>query len=589
MLSDVPNKSPRRLGWILLAGACVAFGAWFGVWKVRNAPKLPALARYVRLPAIFDQVLHNAREKVRDNGYRPDDLRSLAHLYQANRLDAEALACYQIRTLASVLIAQDHYYLADIAQYQGDLERAGVELRAVLASEPSYLPARLQLADSLFKTGDDAGAEREYTAALAVDANQPQALFGLARIDLLRGNDDAAVAQLSGLMASHPEMTSGAGLLAQVFDRRGETAKAAAMTQWSRQKPEPAVPDPWMDSLLSDCYDTLRLSLKFEEDFESGQIEKAVPLLHRVEELDPQSPIPQLLRGWTFARDHQDDEAVQEYRKALEKGGDAEKICPYLVQSLLALGRVKEAAALLAEYSEKKPDSIPILIAYSDVAVRQGDSALARTLLSKVVLKEPYLYAANVNLAKILWAAGERDEAARCLVRITEVSANDVASRAQLAEYYLGKADPVSAIAPLEQAVAIKHTQESVRQKITSMLYLAYLQAGEAAGGRALDFVEKAIRLMPEQPSAYAVKASLCAQSKQYPAAADALAKLESLQPANPTVCLSLGDVLYQEGNGAEARRNWQKAFDLTSANDAALRTAIANRLNGPITEDTFR
>jgi tetratricopeptide (TPR) repeat protein len=427
---------------------------------------------------------------------------------------------------------------------------------------------------------------------LAIEADQPQALFGLARIDLLRGDDDAAVARLRGLMATHPEMTSGAGLLAQVFERRGETAQAAAMTQWSRQKPEPPVPDPWMDALLADCYDTLRLSLKFEEDFQSGQIEQAMPLLHRVEELDPQSPIPQLLRGWTYARDHHDEEAVQEYRKALEKGGDAEKICPYLVQSLLALGRVKEAAMLLADYSAKKPDSIPILIAYADVAVRQGDTGLARTLLSKVILKEPYLYAANVNLAKILWAAGDRDNAAQCLVRITEVSATDVAARAQLAEYYLGKADPVAAIAPLEQAVAIEHTQESVHQKITSMLYLAYLQAGgasEGRGGQALDFVEKAIRLMPDQPSAYAVKAGLCAQSKQYPGAADALGKLESLQPANPTVYLSLGDVLYEEGNASDARRNWQKALDLTSANDAGLRTAIANRLKGPITEDTFR
>lgn len=249
-----------------------------------------------------------------------------------------------------------------------------------------------------------------------------------------------------------------------MFDRRGETVRANAMRQWSRQKPEPVPDDPWMDALLADCYDVQRLALKFEEYYTSGDIDLAVPLLRRVEELDPKSPIPQLLRGWSQARDHNDAEAVREYRSALDKGGDPEKICPYMVQSLLALGRVSDAAALMAEFQAKKPDSIPILIAYSQVAVRQGDKALAKTLLAKVVEREPYLTSANMSLASMLWASGDRDGAARCLERVVQVDANDVASRALLGEYYLGKVDPVPAIPLLEQALALSHA-DSPAQK----------------------------------------------------------------------------------------------------------------------------
>jgi Flp pilus assembly protein TadD len=594
LMVDVTTKRPRRRGWMILACACAAVAAGFVVRKIKDAPRLPPDGAYERLPAIFNTALHAKRARVRENGFAPEDLRSLAHLYQANRLYGEARSCYRIRALAAALTAQDHYYLADIAQYQGDLEGAQSELRAVLAAEPRYLPARLELADSLFKSGKDAEAEKEYLAELSFDANQPQAQFGLARIELLRGDDAAAVARLERLMGTHPEMTSGAGLLAQVLDRRGETARAAAMTQWSRQQPEPVPADPWTDALLLDCYDLQRLALKFEEYFASGQIEQAVPLLHRVEELDPKSPIPQLLRGWTYARDHQDLEAVREYRSALEKGGDPEKICPYMVQSLFVLGKVPEAAALMADAYAKKPDSIPILTTYADVAVRQGDTATARRLLSKVVQKEPYLYAANANLAKILWAAGDRDAAAQCLERIARVSSGDVPSRALLGEYYLGKNDPVSAIAPLEEAAALERADAPAHKSLTSMLYAAYVRAGsdaaeKAAAGDALGFFDKAIHLSPDEAGAYALKAGFCAQTKQYPAAADALTKLAALQPANATVYLSLGDVVYQEGAVEDARRDWRKALELSAEGDADLRAALERRINGPITEDTFR
>lgn len=582
--------------WIAVCGACLAV-AVAGVLIARHrAMKVPGEASYGNQPALFNAALMGARGRVQSGGFEPDDVRGLAHLYQANRLNDEARACYDIlRGTGGGLTAKDHYYLADIAAYQGDLDRAQAELREVLKLDPQYLPAHLALSDALFKSGRADAASVEYQAILAMIPNQPQAMFGMARVDLLAGNDAAAIERLGALMTTHPEMTSGAGLLAQIFDRKGEAARATAMRRWSRQKPEPLPEDPWMDALLAHSYDIQRLSLKFEEYFTSGQIALAVPLLKRVEELDPTSPIPQLLRGWTQARDHNDAEAVREYRMALEKGADPEKICPYVVQSLLAVGKVSDAAGLMAEYYAKKPDSVPIMIAYSDVAVRQGDKALAKTLLEKVVEKEPFLASANLSLASILWATGERDEAARCLERVVQVSANDVASRALLSEYYLGKRDPLPAIPLLEQALALQHEDSAVQKNLTYMLFTAYILAGgtQEKKGQLADAVakyyDKAILLVPANPNGYARKASACAQLGQFGDAAEALEKLASLQPGNPTVYLSLGDVLYRGGNKEEARLNWQKALSLTATGNTDLRDAIGQRLNGPITEATFQ
>ncbi|HEX2855605.1 MAG TPA: tetratricopeptide repeat protein [Opitutaceae bacterium] len=560
-----------------------------------NHPSAQSRFRPENLPAQFDQALQRTRDEARAHKNDPERIRKLARLYHANRFYQEARTCYQeIATTRGGLNARDHYYLADIAQNENDLAVAQAELQAVLQTEPGYVPARLALAEALFKSGNADAAGKEYSAVLAIEPNHPQASLGLARIELQRGDEDAAVARLDELMIAHPESTSGAGLFAQVLERRGETDRAIAFSQWSLQKPEPIPPDRWMSELLTDLYDLQRLGLKFEDYFKTGQIAEAAPFLRRIEELDPQSAIPSLLRGWSEAQAHRDQEAVQQYRLALTKGGDPEKICPYLIQSLLKLGNVSEAAKLMADYSAKMPDSLPIAKAYSEVAIRQGSEKLARELLTKILEKEPYLQSENMSLAKILWSSGERDAAAKCLQRVAAVYAKDVPSRALLGEYYLGKADPFSAIKPLEQASAQVTAKTPAKDRLTALLGAAYFQAGnaETEKGRfaeAADSYEKASRIAPADLNAYAGKANACVQLQQFARAAEALEKMSTLQPANPTIHLSLGDVRYQAGEKDQARRHWQKARQLVAAGDAELGAALEQRLSGRITAETFK
>ena len=168
--------------------------------------------------------------------------------------------------------ARDHYYLADIAQNQGDLEVAAAELRAVEEAAPDYLPARLALGNVLLKSGRIEEAEKEDRAILSLDAGQPQAQFALARIDLRKGDDPGGGGAPRRALAAHPEMTSAAGLFAQVLDRLGRRDRIAELTVRSRQRPEPEPDDPWLDALLADCYDKQTLGLRFEEFFACGEV-----------------------------------------------------------------------------------------------------------------------------------------------------------------------------------------------------------------------------------------------------------------------------------------------------------------------------
>lgn len=585
----------RMIVWMAVGGIFLAALVAFVLKNRAVRVQLPGIVRDEHLPSAFHQALQDARERVR---VRPDDaaeIRKLAQLYHANRFFQEARLCYRLTaTTAAGLSAKDHYYLADIDHNEEALDDAQAELRDVILSEPDYLPARIALADSLFKSGRDAFAAIEFEAVLTRHADQPQAVVGLARLELKQGNDTSAFARLEKLLATHPETTSAAALLAQILDRRGDKERAAAMTQWSRQKNEPVPADLWMTELFAHCYDLQSLTLKVEQYLLAGQMDEAVPLLNRVEELDPSSWIPHLLRGWAHARATRYKEAVNEYRLGLQKGGDPEKICPLLVGALLALGNISDAADLMADYYAKLPESVAVLSAYSEVTLRQGNLKLSRELLSKILRKEPYLYTANMNLAKILWSANERDEAVKCLRRVVQVYSVDVASRGLLGQYYLEKSQPRLAIPPLEQALPQVLSQPAAKERVSVMLTDAYVQvaASELEHGRfadAIDYCDKVLRLNPTALNALELKATSSVQLKQFRTASEALTKMASLQPNNPTITLTLGDVLYQDGQPAEARQQWQKALRAVAPADHDLRQAITDRLNGRISEETFK
>ncbi len=552
----------RRLTWLgaAVAGVIVLIGG--GLWyRGHSRPVLPEAASYPSLPAQFHDHLATARRAAGARPANPEAVRRLARLYQANRLDREARTCIQwLAQSEGGLTAQDHYCLAEQALNAGDLPSAQMEMRAVLQAEPAYLAARLVLAESLFKSGEEAAAAAEYEALVAREPDHPQALLGLARLALQRGDDAAAIARLERVLAVHPECTSGAALLAQVLTRRGETERAEALTEWSRQKRDPLPADPWRGALWADCYDVQRLTLRFEELVYSGQMEEARPLLERVAELDPRNWLPHLLKGWTLARAHREADAIVEYRQALEKSGDPERIVPLLVPCLLALGRNPEAIEAVEAALRTRPDSVALLMLQADLAVQQSDPVRTRALLTALLKREPYLYTANMQLAKILWAQHEQAEAVACLTRITKAFPADVASRGLLGQYYLEKEDFAAAVPPLEQALPLATAGSAARERLSAMLVTALGQLAD-------EF----------------------AQAKQFRPAAEALTRLAALQPDNPTIEISLGDMLYQAGDAAAARSQWEQALKLAAPADTGLRAALAARLNGPITPEFFQ
>jgi tetratricopeptide (TPR) repeat protein len=577
--------------WTIYSGLALLLGLFSaGMWFWRAGPghparALPVLPVAAEIPPALRARLETVRGAIRDPVREADAVRRLARLYHANGHFDQARQCYDlIAGGGDGLNPQDHYFLADLSFRLGDLAGARTHLREVLKLQPDYVPAHLAVARALLKSGETEEAEQEFRAVLARVPDHIEATVGLARLALARGDDRAALTRLEELVAARPEATSALALLAPLVERSGDPDRAVALREMSQQRPEPAAADPWMSELETEVYDVRLLGLRFEELMRSNEVAAAKEFLRRIEEIEPGTPVVHLLQGAAAAQARRHADAVVHFEAALGLGGDPERICPVLVTALLALERIEAALKLMAEHHTKRPDSIPLTVAYSEVMLKAKGHPGARAIFSRVLEQQPYLVPQNMALAEILWAEGNDAEAADCLRRVAQVDATHLPARALLGEYHLHRADPASALPVLEEARALAPVDPAARQQIESSLVAAHLMAAQRAlqvngAQAALRHVDRAREVSPHAPEVHAARAQVFARLGDHDGAAEALGRLAALQPGNPTVLLSLGDVRLQQGRRDLAIQHWSAARDLVAPGDHPLRAAVDQRL----------
>ena len=93
-----------------------------------------------------------------------------------------------------------HHDLAELALAGGDDARAERELRADLAVEPTCYDSRVALAALLARRGDAARASVEYEASLGFHPADPVALAGLGRARAALGDDERAIGAFLGAL-----------------------------------------------------------------------------------------------------------------------------------------------------------------------------------------------------------------------------------------------------------------------------------------------------------------------------------------------------------------------------------------------------
>jgi len=93
-----------------------------------------------------------------------------------------------------------HHDLAELALADGDDARAERELRADLAVEPTCYDSRVALAALLARRGEPARAAAEYEASLGFHPGDSTALAGLGRARAALGDDERAIGAFLGAL-----------------------------------------------------------------------------------------------------------------------------------------------------------------------------------------------------------------------------------------------------------------------------------------------------------------------------------------------------------------------------------------------------
>lgn len=566
------SESLALLGTILLLAGCARDSA---------LPEVPARPDLSAFPAGLTRAVDAAEAALRAS---PSDRAlwlQLGRLHHANGFTAPARGCYLAAANDPALAARACYYLAQLAQTDGDPAGQRHWLEETLRHDPAYAPAHRLLAATALKSGDTATASAEFEAALKLVPDDAVALLGLARLRLQEGNTAAAATMLENLIAKHPRSSAGPALLAQVVAKQGDEARAAVLRDQARLRKDPPPSDPWMDEMMALSYDVQRVGMRFEDFVKSGMTDEASRMLRQLESIDPDNWIVCEMRALAAQQQGRGADAVREYERALASGGNAAKIYPALVVSLLAEKRYADAEKTARAALQAIGDTAELLVALAEARRLQGDASEARTLLQRALIVAPEDVPANFALARLAWEAGHRDAAVPYLETIRAASASEVSSRALLGQYHLEGNNPAAALAALTEAYA----SEPANTAVGDMLALAHLRTGNriAQAGRladALPHYAAARAVRPAMAEVHANEVQVLMQQRDFPAAEAAMLRLVALRPDNAAVFVSLGDIQNSAGRPAAARESWQRARELAGdEGDPKLLAALRERL----------
>jgi predicted Zn-dependent protease len=404
-----------RVRKVLVAIGVVAAvaGGWFA-WRavetqavvVRSLPRPPDVRS--RPPELQSRL---ARADTRARGYLhpASALVELSRLYHANGFFAEANACYAGLRRVQPDNAHWPHLEASILAGSGELEEARPLFRKAVALAPGYLPARLRLADTLLKANQAAEAAKIYEEVFARQPDEPYALLGLARGAVAGGDWEKAREYTRRSAAAHPDFGDGLIFGATVAEHFGDLAGAAALRARASSLESIAIPDPWLDGVIDDCYDAYRLSVAAAVALAQGNTNSAERWLLRAIDFSAKPAAYHRQLGNLYVRLKNDGAARQHFQDATRLEPTDSDAWAFLVNLLNSTGDRAAAYRAVATGLASCPDSRALHYAYGHMLTEDGRFPQAMAELRAAKRLQPNEANAYVDLALIHFQLGQVD------------------------------------------------------------------------------------------------------------------------------------------------------------------------------------
>jgi tetratricopeptide (TPR) repeat protein len=403
-------------------------------------------------------------------------------LYASSILDL-ADECFRTAHLALPQDARPLYYLGRGADQTGDTEAARGYYRQAVAAAPdlAFLHWRLGLAELALDNLDGAGAAFQRSLDLDPAALGPQA--GLARVDLQRGDAQAAVDRLVSLEAGNEgEIRYLKQLLATAFERVGRSADAARLrAEAGMDQTLPVAPwtDPWIQALDAYAAGFAAEMRRTNAVLESGDAAAAIPMLEDMRKRYPDHD-EVVLRLATAYGMHGDLARARELFQQAAEREDSRAYAleslsrTYLLEAQRSSGEKRQSLVAqglaAAEAAIADPQSLPSAQGLKGDALALGgdrEGALAAYRLAAAA--EPRKVDWQLAIARMLLLEKRWDEAAGAARAAAEIAPEAVQAWAVLAFAQAHLDDPAAARQTLEQALKLAPGDKQVLAAATEV------------------------------------------------------------------------------------------------------------------------
>ena len=447
----------RRHVWLIFAAAAIVTAVVFVVtrWSEPALPDPPVLTIHADADPDLARTITSATNAVlEDRSNRPRWVK-LAMVYQANYMLPQAQQCYEQALTMNGDDARSWYFLAIVRSYRGDLDGAVEAMRRSIAIGDSYGPAHRRLGQWLIDLDELNEARLEFTRATELNADDPHAWIGLARLALKDNRlDDAA--QILTRVTGGPgkQVPLAFQLLGTVYERMGQTDEAQRLLQHSRTI-NAVDRDPWLsavnqyraglDARLNDVKQ-LVLQRRFDE---------AIRILTSLDRRYPNAAVIPNNLGIAYRAQGRSNDATQEFERAKKRDEMyIEAHYNLAVSCLLESDSIDEPqrTALLESAQQHleralaiNPSFGPAVALDGSLLKQRGELKLALTRFREAARLDPerpqWLHSASV----ILHDLGEYEQAVANLEQV-------ITSAPYFIQAYFTLADAYAALGRMEQA-----------------------------------------------------------------------------------------------------------------------------------------
>jgi tetratricopeptide (TPR) repeat protein len=407
-----------------MGGICILVALSFLAAPADEDPELPEIPNLTfesfaaEIRDQVDQAYAELRAKPRDPGANGH----LGMLLQAYDQMENASICYRrARSLAPAEFRWA-YYLAVTHAALGRHGEAAAVMREALGIKGDYLPAQLQLAESLLLSGRVEESSRICEGILAKDAECAEAHYGLGRAKAAAGDQAAAAGHYRRACEIFPEFGAAHYALALTYRRLRETSKAGqhfALYEKFRMG-RPPLQDPLSEELsqvLKGAHHIVKKAVLLES---AGQFEASIAEHERAVQVDPGNLQAHLNLSTLYGKLGKAEESEKHYRAAVAINPNLAPAHYNFGKLLADQGREKEAAEAFRRALEVNPNHAEAHQNYASLLMLELRLDEAEHHYREAIRNRPNYRMAHFNLGRILVHRGRISDAIEHLLQTLE-------------------------------------------------------------------------------------------------------------------------------------------------------------------------